>query len=631
MTIVSTKTKKFREELEKLTREELLELIEIQDPKLRAQVHRAEWVFENKLRHLSWRDGTPITSRPLTNRELALIIDEPFYPSEEMTRMGYSLVNQRQIHVAKDAVTWAKDFLGLKPHIFQILILRDPSLKKVLRAGRRLGKTWSMAVLALHYAYITKGGRVLVLTPMKTQGALIYNQVMEFVEGAPALADSVSRNVTSPQFEIQLTNGSTIRFFSTGMKSGGKSDVTRGQEAHVIILDELDYMGDEDLEAIFAMLQSTAENQPDKILIGASTPSGRRSVFWEWCTDVDSEFREFWFPSYCNPQWKSKDERFFRKQYTEMGYRHEIEADWGENAEGVFPRKHVDAAFYNNKWNYTPHPVESKTQFVMGVDWDKFGAGVNMVVLEMFPPNHPNKEMAGKYRLAYRLETIREKYALINAVAKIIELHEIFNFQHIYCDRGYGETQVEMLHKHGVDNPKTGLDTVVKGIIFSESIEVRDPYRMEKVRKEVKPYMVDNLVQFFEKGAIKLPEHDEELYMQIISYIVSRTTQLGRPVFESVDGAGDHALDALMLACLAITQNYGDLLRMDYATKGFIVSNQAFLPTTELSGNPAERAIQEEILVDKYGSLTSAPVVIKRSMTGSRRGRGNRPIKRGMF
>ena len=1320
MGMMDERTKIFRESLESLGRDQLLELVELQDPELRAQVHRAEWVFEEKLQHLSWSDGTPILGRPLTNRELAMLIDEPFNVNPELSKIGLSIVEQRQLHIANDTVLWGKEFLGAEPHIFQILILRDPSLKKVLRAGRRLGKTWSMGLLALHYAYTTNNGRVIVLTPMKTQGALIYEQILKFIEDSPTVGQSITRNVASPQYEINLSNGATIRFFSTGMKSGGKcltpdhdvlvrdgwkpiadvapgeeiasydsgqmiwskvshswaydhddelvthhgkqlsfsvtpnhkflaktrypdseyrfveaenlkdyaipttglpftregewfsgdelelwgwwlsegsgyigkmarfsqvkeygrarmvelaqklglhyttparevriewrppiecgmtaynkfiprllmeekeaprllegllagdgymrrngweyssssyalandvqelgvrlgfranirekkltyvpvgggannphwvvgaypreeafvskpllkrekysgkvhcvtveetgvfltrhnglvhitgnSDVTRGQEAHVIILDELDYMGDDDLEAVLAMMTKTAKNQKPKQMIGASTPTGRHSTFWRWCTDTKSQFREFWFPSYCfpagtmitmadgslkpieqvgvgdmvfshdgsvqrvtklfernysgkmvkltatgdntglvataehpiwasrpksqrardrnhdlkwtkagdisadhwlmqfydrtavpfkidmmqlnnefeefdldrvrrtsksnrpcknsmprwlssdnmalatvlgwylaeggvesngtvgwtlhsketqyvediqvalrelgageahvsdrsygdcvylritntplqellvslagvgsrnkmlsaeimqapvdfqrrmltaylhgdghlvdggiiastssdvlarqlktlgarlcdsipvrhrsmnpggpsnrvntnpinnvmlaqkrnlgierrveadcgdmiicdsrigpdqfayskvrkvdsyedqltvynfeveetnsyiaegivvhncNPEWDAETEDFFREEYTEMGYRHEIEADWGEDVDGVFPRKYVDMAFSGNEWDYELNRVNQDTFYVMGVDWDKYGAGTNIVCLEVFPRDHANAAMRGKYRVCYREETKKDEYLLLKAMDRIIQLHERFHFRHIYIDRGYGEVQVEYLHKYGQEHPETGLYEIIKGVSFAESIEVRDPYHLQKIKKEVKPYMVDNLRQFFEKQLIMAPEHDEELYMQIISYVVARQTQLGRPVFESKDRAGDHALDALMLACLAITQNYGELLRMNIATDAFPVSNVNFLPTKELEGDPAQRQRQEEKLVETYGSMTSAPVRIKRSMTASPSRSGG--IKRGRF
>jgi hypothetical protein len=72
------KTKEFRKRLEDLSRDDLLEIINAQDPEYSKQVNRIEWVFKNKLNHINWADGTPVEGREFTNRELALLIDEPF-------------------------------------------------------------------------------------------------------------------------------------------------------------------------------------------------------------------------------------------------------------------------------------------------------------------------------------------------------------------------------------------------------------------------------------------------------------------------------------------------------------------------------------------------------------------------
>ena len=481
------------------------------------------------------------------------------------------------MHVAKDPCVWARQFLDARTRVYQTLILRDPSLRKVLRAGRRLGKTFSMAVYLLHYSYTHKDGRCLVVAPMKSHVELIYQEILRLASKNEIVMNSISRKVTSPQFMIQFTNGSTIRFFTSGMRSGGKSDVARGQEAHVIVLDEMDYMHADDLDALYAMLQKTAEDQPDKVLIGASTPTGRRERFWEWCRST--RFKEFWFPSYTNPYFSKEQEDEFREQYSEIGYRHEIEADWGEDAEGVYPRKFIDKSFIEPSWNYVPEITSARSFFTMGVDWDKYGAGTNIVVLEACSDSYEDQRFKNKVRVAFREEIERSEYTLTKAVTRIVELNNIFQPKHIYVDRGYGEVQVELLHKYGVENPITGLKTKVKGVSFSEMIDIRDPYTKQIVKKDIKPYMVDNLRQYLEKEAIIFPEKDEELYMQLISYVVVRTTQTGRPVFEAGGSAVDHAHDALILALLSITENYNDLHKAKFTTKTESFSNTFFMPT----------------------------------------------------
>lgn len=879
--MILTKTKEFRESLKKLPREDLLEIIQEQNPDLIKQINRIEWVFKNKLSHLNWNDGSPILERDMTNEELALLVDEPFEVDEELLKAGIGIEHQRQFHLSKDPVVWSREFLGIEPRAYQILILRDPSLRKVLRAGRRLGKTTSLAIILLHYSYTNKDGRCLVIAPMKSQVELIYQEVVRMASKNDVVRNSISRKVTSPQFMIQFSNGSTIRFFTSGMRSGGKcltpnhevltidgwkyvneisigekilswkdeqyvwdevsnlwqydhngemilhtgsqisfcvtpnhkfvaktrainskwrdveahdlkdyyiptgsknpidfssnyfskeemeiwgwwisegsgyigkmsrisqtkhygreriafladklgihftlpkkevrikwrpaifsgtnaydkfiprelmteknlpdllngllggdgwirndgweyssssyqlacdvqeiairlglranirekkikyspvkggkpnrhwivsayprltslismnslekihyegkvycvtvpntgyfltrhnglvhvtgnSDVARGQEAHVIILDEMDYMHSDDLDALYAMLQKTAEDQPDKIMIGASTPTGRRERFWEWSNS--DRFKEFYFPSYVNPFFTKEQEEEFREQYNPSAYRHEIEADWGEDSEGVYPRKFVDRAFISPVWDYIPEIRSRNSFYTIGVDWDKYGAGTNIVVVEVCDENYEDSRFRGKVRVSHREEIPKSEFTLTKAVDRIIQLNDLVQPMHIYIDRGYGDTQYELLKKYGAQYPNSGMKERLKAISFGESIDIRDPITKMLVKKEIKPFMVNNLRDFLEKEKILFPESDEELYMQLISYVVVRTTTVGRPVFEASGSAMDHAHDALMLALLAITQNYGEFSKANFATNTQTFSNTFFIP-----------------------------------------------------
>lgn len=219
---MDNKTQEFRNSLEKLSREDLLEIIRSQDIELIKQINRIEWVFKNKLGHINWNTGEPVTERNLTNKELACLIDEPFELDKELLDLGIGGDQQRQIHIAKDPVVWARNFLQVQPRVYQILILRDPSLRKVLRAGRRLGKTFTLAISLLHYSYTRKDGRCLVVAPMKTQVELIYQEILKISSKNDIVSNSISRKVTSPQFMMEFSNGSTIRFFTSGMRSGRK-------------------------------------------------------------------------------------------------------------------------------------------------------------------------------------------------------------------------------------------------------------------------------------------------------------------------------------------------------------------------------------------------------------------------
>lgn len=1331
--------KQFYEELSNLPREDLVEIINEQNPNLMGHVERIEYVFKHKLTHLTWSDGTPIEGRPVTNYELALLVDPPFQVDPELTSMGLTSEEQYSVHIASDPVMWSRSYLNASPRAYQIWMMRHPNTRKVLRAGRRLGKSWTMAVIMLWWAFTRNKNKILVMAPMKSHVELLYKAVVEMVtdkNAIPAVQESITRKVTAPQYKIEFSNGSQISFFTTGMKSGGKcltpdhdiltrdgwkpvadveenetilawdgdkylwsdvsesheydfdgelvahsgkqvsfrvtpnhkfatktrapgsewrdtyaedlkdyyiptganpvmrpnwtysnaelelwgwwlaegsgfigkmarisqvkehgrrrivelaetlglhyttpqkeirvqwtppifsgtnaynkfiprdlfdecnigalldgllggdgwmrekgweyssssrqlaedvqelgvriglranlreknisyrpvggglpnrhwivsgydykqsvldkdnlhrepysgkvhcvtvpdvgyfvtrhnglvhvtgnSDVARGQEAHLIILDELDYMGPDDLDAIYVMLQDTdleigeeKSEEYQKVLIGASTPTGLRGKFWDWCfpagtnisladsfkpieeiepgdevlnqfgelepvvrlyqreydgpttsiklnghypltatsehphiikrndqelvvaasdvhegdfmkvpfraardeselqkklseyiepsaecrvierlreagvcfvdidkilnrskgfsakkyakfkhngywvdprrvrtkeaaaihyefvkkqsnlkalglflaegsvlfedgcarrsvwtfnsqesdlvqevvdfmanlgltvkvvdkTDIDNSvdvisycapfavlmdamigrktqkrvpsfldsasieqqnsfidgvlagdahfitpmrwalglsareaiidlyqimlkrgefvslgrqdradrrpvfllsnrmnradiewsldgvwlkvigtedgvykgkvynfetrdthtyvaesmathnchderFTEFWFPSLVNPGFKKSTEDDFRAEYDEMAYRHEVEADWGESAEGVYPRRYVDAAFLSGKevaepdddifrvkelsdwdWNKNPVWLSTQSKFVMGVDWDKFGAGPNICVLEIVPADHEDKRFAGRARIAFREEIKRSEFVLIEAVERIKFLNGIFKPEWIYVDRGYGEVQVELLHQAGIENPGTGLRHKVKGIAFGGSVEMRDPATKQLVKKEAKPFMVENLRWMLEREMLALPSSDDVLWEQLAHYIVMSVSVYGLPRFQMADPKmPDHAHDALLLACLAYKQNYDELMKKKISRMAIAVPNAGFMPLAET--DPSRDEDQESPRTRRT-----------RSMSAKLGGR-SRTIKRQMF
>lgn len=629
--------KDFQNRLAKLSRDELLDLIKTQDVQYIRQINRIEYVFKHKLRHLTWLDGSIVDGKPLTNVELARLIDPPFIFDKEMAKLGFTEEQQRYLHIASDPVIWAKHFLKDKPRAYQTLVLRDPNNRKVMRFGRRLGKTACMAFFCLWYCYTNNDAKIIVVAPMKSHVSLLYEEVLRLAKQNPLILSpddkncAITRYIQSPQYQIEFENGATIKFFTTGMKSNGKADVARGQEADVIILDEMDYMGKDDLIALLAMLQKTSDRKTTtKQLIGASTPSGQRNTFWDWNTSPDQKFSAFWYPSYVNPFWDKEMEEQMRRDYpNEQAYRHEIEADWGEDVEGVYPQRFVKLSFISDpEWLYIARPSIDHSFYVMGVDWDKYGAGVNIVVLEYCYDDYSIEAFANKMRVVYREEVNKGEFTYSAAVDRIVYLNEMFNPRHIYVDRGAGEAQIEMLHMYGIEHPHTGLHKKLEGWAFGESIEVRDPYTKEIVKKRLKNFMVDNLYKLLEDNRILFPSHDEQLFLQLISYVVLRVSQTtGEHIFAPGGNTVDHAHDALLLACFAIAYNYDQLLNPVYASKAISISNETFLPTFEVT-TEAEKEIVDDIWGDG-----SAPVMIRRSMAynlaGRRAGRNN--IKRKMF
>lgn len=494
--------------------------------------------------------------------------------------------DEDMIKIFSDPVEWAKHHLnGDVPRWYQEDILRHPHHRKVLRCGRRIGKTWTMTAHMLYIAFtcnqgknIKKGATCLVATPYESQAREIFDQLKNFIDNSPVLQDSVKSMTKNPYF-IEFKNKSRIKLFTAGTRSGAEGGSLRGQKADWLYMDEMDYLSDKDFEAIYAI----ALEAPQRIgVMVASTPTGRRGKFYDICTDIDLQFnqdhicapgenhdydgnrydrgtaegwKEFHFPTMVNPEWDVRMEKELRKMYTQVGYEHEVMAEFGTEMIGVFNKEFVDEACSK------PYPFSAERThegpIAIGVDWDKFGAATQIVITQ-FNPNDPRRvddeyRGMGRFTVINRVEIPKGEYTYDHAVKKIIELTAIYQPAFIYADRGSGEYQIELLRKH--------LGDLVHGIHLGASHLVRDPYSREFDKKPIKPFMVNQATLMLERGQLRIPNRDtdEEIYRQMTNYQVVRISpKTGEPTYTSDD---EHALDAMMLCLLGFIIEMPDLAR----------------------------------------------------------------------
>lgn len=469
------------------------------------------------------------------------------------------------LEVLSHPVKWAEATLKLKGEPFRsrwyqtevidhILKKEKTSNRIVLRFGRRLGKTTLLAVFALWFSFTNNNGKILFAAPYDSQVALFFKMVREFLQDTPELEQSIKSNTKNPQY-IEFKNGSTIAGFTSGTKSGAKGDSMRGQAADWIFLDEADRLSDDDIDSI------TAVALEDRKRIGiwaTSTPTGRRGKFYTWCHSPKI-WGHFHHPSSVNPTWDEEAEAEFRALLSPEGYVHEVLAEFGEESVGVFKKKYIDRAKEHEDYDYVDS-VRYPAIRTIGVDFDKYGAATQIIVVE-FDKNFIDAEgrKSPKFRVIHRTEIPMSEFTLDNAVEKIKELNKIFQPAYIYCDRGYGEYQIETLHKYGMRHPDTLLHKRVKGFAFNQSVPVRDPHTKEIEKKPLKPFMVNQAAIILERDQLLLNPTDQLLWKQMEDYQVVRKTTSGQPVYTSEN---EHALDALMLALLAFSLEYPDITKI---------------------------------------------------------------------
>ena len=509
----------------------------------------------------------------------------------------------QEFEIIQNVVNWAYVYFGWTAYDYQVPILRNiiRDAQAVFRLGRRLGKTEIMCILILWYAFTQYNKRpvtneteniysILIVAPFEKQIDLIFKRLKQLIEASPAYKDVITRDV---KHNITLKNGTDILGITAGSKTGDGANNTRGQHADVIVFDEVDYMKDEDITNI----RNIKNEDPERIrIIAASTPSGKRESYYKWCTyasksfiaDVDyieqtgkiryvlkrakgikpNGWTQYYAPSTVNknlnkinPDTGQTYLDDLKDELPEYRYDQEVMANFGEELAGVYQKKFIDHAImtgYNNNCSYANmKPRKVKGMRILGIDWDKFGSETSLLAYEW----------DAELKLFVPLDKIsipRTKFTLTHAVQTVIKMNEVHKFDWIYVDRGYGEMQVEQLHLYGKSHPESGLHKKVIGVSFSEKVPVRDPYTKKKENKDVKPFMVNTSVNWFEKGIIALDAGDLQLKEQLEQYRVKSISPTGRPTYTSEN---EHYIDALNLCILGFTLNYDSMIRVQLAKR----------------------------------------------------------------
>ncbi len=440
---------------------------------------------------------------------------------------------------------------------YQEFLSRCTAARKVVRCGRRAGKSYSLALNILHKCLTNKNYWVLILTPYEVQSEEIINLILQFLYNLnPEFGtydDLVDGFRQSPNRTIEFSNGSRVKAFTTG--SSGAASI-RGQRADLIVIDEIDYITQKDFNSIVAILA----DKPHTELWSASTPDGEKQLYK---LSKNKRYKEFHFPSFVIPHYNDELDEEFREAADEVGYVQEIIAEFGSSRHGVFQKYYVDACAAIGYRLTEEVVLQNRADYIvtMGCDWNHDKVGTRIVALAF-------DKATRMFFMIEKATVSKEGWTQTTAMQKIIDLNRKWNFDHIYVDRGYGSTQIEILTKYGYDNfgilPNGHPDlklAEIKGIDFNSNLEIPDPYTGNPIKKHMKPFMVNNLNKIIEKKMLSLdPKADVKVIDQLKGYEEKRGVT-GRPKYKAAsETVGDHDLDALMLAALAFNLEYSDLL-----------------------------------------------------------------------
>lgn len=493
---------------------------------------------------------------------------------------------------------------------YQADMLRCSAQSKVFRIGRQAGKTETLVVSMLYNLFVKpskgdEGFKIVLITPFQAQIDLIFGRLTELISNNPNLSNSVARSVKAPQYSIELHNKSTVKGFTAGTKSGGNADSVRGQSADMLVFDEADYLSSGDLESALAIIT----NFPNATVWMSSTPTGRREKFYETCHS--KQFKEYHYPSYVNPLWNERMEARFKEQYSELAYKHEILAEFGDQEEGVFQNTYIQEA--KAGFEYASIPRSDSWIYTIGVDWNDTKNGTTIAVTGLNPSTNT-------FYVVDKAIVTKEGWTQLTACERIAELNRMWQPSAIYIDYGHGGTQYEILRKFGYDSamdptkgpmhPDAKIKDILKQYNFGSKIETHDLFTKQAIEKSAKPFLVENTVRRFETKSIKFPASDNKLEAQLQNYIIDRVTVAGVPVYKPrSEEIGDHFLDAVMLSLVAFTLEktaFGKpVFRNDVSFSGYF--GQKTEPEKPLPGELLIKDSRDRLPKEQSPSVTNKP------------------------
>ena len=531
--------------------------------------------------------------------------------------------------VLNDPVKWTETFLKnpddpqkklvLRSYQKEVLEATKTEQQIVLRYGRRMGKTvvlcadalWWTVAQPLGTMYTENGTKqvpfsVLIMTPMDSQIKMIFDTLLNLCADSPFLKDQIESVKRSDVNEIHFKNGSVIKGMTLGISSANKGTSVRGQSADLLMLDEADYIPREIMEQSVLPIASTKLTTRIR---ACSTPSGKREIFFDWCTkgmEIGWWSRHYpsWHPD--NPSWLSiadaeaqglpitdSTEFKYRAYTSEEAYIREYGAEFGEELQGVYKHKHINTSLVNyfNEYNnpdtsiFDPGFVQKPgNKYVIGVDWNTYKNGGQVVMIEYcYEPTFieyydhiTNQDIkidcTGKIRLFYRKGVKSVDATQRETRNEIIRLMTYYKVDFLYVDYGAGDTNVEELTLYGKQHPQLSMSKKLVVIDSGASTEHYDVLLQKMVKKRNKGLMVNQSVLALEEGRFILPKEEDSnhrLVDQIRGYVVKTITARGDFTYDGED----HVLDAFNLAVYGFYYQYGNLLKSSYETKVKMMRN----------------------------------------------------------
>jgi hypothetical protein len=306
-------------------------------------------------------------------------------------------MRSQDIRAARDDLAVFGDLIGWPLAPFQSAALTLVTAMTVLLAPRQTGKSRSLAVLAVWWAFRNRGSQVLIVSASDDAAKRLLATVRQ-VLAHPLLGGAVLDDTASL---VTLSNGSTIRSVPSSERQ------IRGWTVDLLIVDEAALVSDEVL--LGAALPTTAA-RPDARIVLASTPMQTRGTFHDLYVKGGTDA-----PHVVSHRWRRSDAWWISASAVELArtamhpamFAAEYEGEFMGSLDSYFdPAQILDAV--------APYPLVPAAQaqggtVAVGLDWGNRFDWQAIVLLAQLEDHGVNPGADGVYYLPW-IEASRRAY-----------------------------------------------------------------------------------------------------------------------------------------------------------------------------------------------------------------------------
>lgn len=357
---------------------------------------------------------------------------------------------------ATDPAAFADQLLGspLWPH--QAELARSNARYRVVCAGRQVGKSRTLAVLALHEAATKRNALVLIVSAGEAASKRLLEDCAAMANASPLLRGSV---LDESKSQLTLSNGSRILSVPASQRQ------IRGWSVDLLIIDEAAFIDAE----IWRAAEPAIIARPGSRVVLCSTPWGSMEHFfrqlWRRGMDAPDGMVAAWhWPSSVSPLVDDALLEQWRETWPPREFATEVQAEWVDDSGAYFSSAELDAAATVEAM-VLPEEAAGLGAVVGGVDWG-FARDANALSVLAARP-----EVDERGRKRFWVPYVREAFALPydEWIDELTAAASGFRFERLVCEsNGVGAMPSMVLAKRFAE---TGVRDVVEPVATTAALK----------------------------------------------------------------------------------------------------------------------------------------------------------------